>query len=66
VRSSNLTLAWFARKFLKPEDREVESIVEKQVKVKSHGKSERHFTAGREEEHNFITRFPGFTRWSLW
>jgi hypothetical protein len=45
--------------------KELESIVEEYVEVKSHGKSDTHFIVGREEEHHLVRKFPGFARSSL-
>jgi hypothetical protein len=44
---------------------EAERMAEENVKIKSHGRSERHCIVGREREHCFGTRFLGFTRWSF-
>jgi hypothetical protein len=46
-------------------ERYVGSIAEEQVKVKIHGRNETHFIAGREKEHHFVRRFPGFARSSF-
>jgi hypothetical protein len=38
-------------------ERQVQSIVEEQVKVKSPAKSEGHFIVGKGKEHRFVRRF---------
>jgi hypothetical protein len=40
-------------------------IVEEKVKMKSHGKSERHFIVGEEESASFFRTFPGFAHSSF-
>jgi hypothetical protein len=47
---------------LRERERVVESRAEEEVKVISHGRRERHFIVGKEKEHHFVRRFPGFAR----
>jgi hypothetical protein len=43
-------------------EREVEIEAEEHVNVRSHRKRERYIILGREKEHHFVVRFPGFAR----
>jgi hypothetical protein len=58
-------IAWGGRKIFRLRRPQTESIVEAQVKVKSHGSIERHLFVGREQRHNFFIRFLGFAHSSF-
>jgi hypothetical protein len=61
----NLSPAGIRTPAVQPVERVVEGVAEEWVKVKSHGRSERHFVARMDKEHRFVRKFPGFARSSF-